>query len=54
MNSIYRVIIQGNLQQIIEELNLLEKIVLETILRVSITAKLFTQFVMDVLISSSI
>ena len=45
---IYRVIIQGNLQQIIEELNLLEKIVLENTPRVSITKQLFTQFVMDV------
>ena len=45
---IYRVIIQGNLQQIIEELPLLEKIVLENTPRVSITKQLFTQFVMDV------
>ena len=45
---IYRVIIQGNLQQIIEELTLLEKIVLENTPRVSITKQLFTQFVMDV------
>ena len=45
---IYRVIIQGNLQQIIDELNLLEKIVLENTPRVSITKQLFTQFVMDV------
>ena len=45
---IYRVIIQGNLQQIIEELALLEKIVLENTPRVSITKQLFTQFVMDV------
>ena len=45
---IYRVIIQGNLQQIIEELILLEKIVLESTPRVSITKQLFTQFVMDV------
>ena len=45
---IYRVIIQGNLQQIIEELTLLEKIVIENTPRVSITKQLFTQFVMDV------
>ena len=45
---IYRVIIQGNLQQIFEELTLLEKIVLENTPRVSITKQLFTQFVMDV------
>ena len=45
---IYRVIIQGNLQQIIEELTLLEKIVFENTPRVSITKQLFTQFVMDV------
>lgn len=45
---IYRVIIQGNLQQIIDELTLLEKIVLENTPRVSITKQLFTQFVMDV------
>ena len=45
---IYRVIIQGNLQQIIDELILLEKIVLENTPRVSITKQLFTQFVMDV------
>ena len=45
---IYRVIIQGNLQQIIEELTLLEKIVLENTPSVSITKQLFTQFVMDV------
>ncbi|MDI1474557.1 response regulator transcription factor [Streptococcus taonis] len=45
---IYRVIIQGNLQQIIEELTLLEQIVLENTPRVSITKQLFTQFVMDV------
>ena len=45
---IYRVIIQGNLQQIIEELTLLEKIVLENTPRVSITKQLFTQLVMDV------
>ena len=45
---VYRVIIQGNLQQIIDELTLLEKIVLENTPRVSITKQLFTQFVMDV------
>ena len=45
---IYRVIIQGNLQQIIDELTLLEKIVLENTPIVSITKQLFTQFVMDV------
>ena len=45
---IYRVIIQGNLQQIIDELTLLEHIVLENTPRVSITKQLFTQFVMDV------
>ena len=45
---IYRVIIQGNLQQIIDELTLLEKIVLENTPRVSITKQLFTQFVIDV------
>ena len=45
---IYRVIIQGNLQQIIDELTLLEKIVFENTPRVSITKQLFTQFVMDV------
>lgn len=45
---IYRVIIQGNLQQIIDELTLLEKIVLENTPRVSITKQLFTQFIMDV------
>ena len=45
---IYRVIIQGNLQQIIDELTLLEKIGLENTPRVSITKQLFTQFVMDV------
>ena len=47
-DPIYRVIIQGNLQQIIDELTLLEKIVLENTPRVSITKQLFTQFVMDV------
>jgi len=45
---IYRVIIQGNLQQIIDELTLLERIVLENTPRVSITKQLFTQFIMDV------
>ena len=45
---IYRVIIQGNLQQIIDELTLLEKIVLENTPIVSITKQLFTQFAMDV------
>ena len=45
---IYRVIIQGNLNQIVEELNLLEKVVLENTPRVPITKQLFTQFVMDV------
>ena len=45
---IYRVIIQGNLQQIIDELTLLEQIVLENTPRVSITKQLFTQFVIDV------
>ena len=45
---IYRVIIQGNLQQIIDELTLLEQIVLENTPRVSITKQLFTQFIMDV------
>ncbi|MBZ2109866.1 response regulator transcription factor [Streptococcus infantis] len=45
---IYRVIIQGNLQQIIDELTLLKQIVLENTPRVSITKQLFTQFVMDV------
>ncbi|HGR6685747.1 TPA: response regulator, partial [Streptococcus pneumoniae] len=45
---IYRVIIQGNLNQIVEELNLLEKVVLENTPRVSITKQLFIQFVMDV------
>lgn len=44
---IYRVIIQGNINQIIEELTLLEKVVLENT-RVAITKQLFTQFVMDV------
>lgn len=45
---IYRVIIQGNLNQIVEELNLLEKVVLENTPRVLITKQLFIQFVMDV------
>lgn len=45
---IYRVIIQGNLNQIVEELNLLEKVVLENTPRVPITKQLFIQFVMDV------
>ncbi|MBF0787214.1 MULTISPECIES: response regulator transcription factor [unclassified Streptococcus] len=45
---IYRVIIQGNLQQILEELGLLEEIVLKTTPRVSTTKQLFIQFVMDV------
>ncbi|MGT2716409.1 response regulator transcription factor [Streptococcus respiraculi] len=45
---IYRVIIQGNLQQILEELSLLEEIVLKTTPRVSTTKQLFIQFVMDV------
>ena len=45
---IYRVIIQGNINQIIEELNLLEKVVLENTPRVPITKQLFIQFVMDV------
>ena len=45
---IYRVIIQGNINQIIEELTLLEKVVLENTPRVAITKQLFTQFVMDV------
>ena len=38
---IYRVIIQGNLNQIVEELNLLEKVVLENTPRVPITKQLF-------------
>ena len=41
-------IIQGNINQIIEELTLLEKVVLENTPRVAITKQLFTQFVMDV------
>ncbi|KXU16479.1 DNA-binding response regulator, AraC family [Streptococcus oralis] len=45
---IYRVIIQGNVNQIIEELTMLEKVVLENTPRVAITKQLFTQFVMDV------
>ena len=45
---IYRVIIQGNITQIIEELTLLEKVVLENTPRVAITKQLFTQFVMDI------
>lgn len=45
---IYRVIIQGNLNQIVEELNLLEKVVLENTPRIPITKQLFIQFVMDV------
>ena len=45
---IYRVIIQGNISQIIEELTLLEKVVLKNTPRVAITKQLFTQFVMDV------
>ena len=45
---IYRVIIQGNINQIIEELTLLEKVVLKNTPRVAITKQLFTQFVMDV------
>jgi len=46
--TIYRVIIQGNINQIIEELTLLEKVVLKNTPRVAITKQLFTQFVMDV------
>lgn len=45
---IYRVIIQGNLQQILEELSILEDLVLKTTPRVSTTKQLFIQFVMDV------
>ncbi|MFB2757845.1 DNA-binding response regulator, partial [Streptococcus pneumoniae] len=45
---IYRVIIQGNLNQIVEDLNLLEKVVLENTPRIPITIQLFMQFVMDV------
>ena len=40
-DPIYRVIIQGNLNQIVEELNLLEKVVLENTPRVPITKQLF-------------
>ncbi|KXT78963.1 response regulator transcription factor [Streptococcus sp. DD13] len=44
----YRVIVQGNLQQILEELDMLEEVVLNNTPSVSITKQLFIQFVMDV------
>ncbi|KXT83444.1 DNA-binding response regulator, AraC family [Streptococcus sp. DD11] len=45
---VYRVIIQGNIAQILEELDLLEDIVLRSTPKVSITKQLFIQFIMDV------
>lgn len=44
----YRVIIQGNINQILEELDMLKGIVLSHTPRVSITKQLFIQFMMDV------
>ena len=44
----YRVIIQGNIGQILDELDLLKDIVLQNTPEVSITKQLFIQFIMDV------
>lgn len=44
----YRVIIQGNIGQILDELDLLKEIVLQNTPEVSITKQLFIQFIMDV------
>ena len=44
----YRVIMQGNIQQILEELDWLEKMILEKTPKVSLTKQLFIQFLMDV------
>ncbi|AGK71942.1 response regulator [Streptococcus cristatus] len=45
---IYRVIIQGNIGQILDELDLLKDVVLQNTPEVSITKQLFIQFIMDV------
>lgn len=45
---IYRVIIQGNLQQILDELHLVEELVQTYTPPVSVTKQLFIQFIMDV------
>ena len=45
---IYRVIIQGNIQQILEELNWLEETVKRHTPKVAIAKQLFIQFIMDV------
>ena len=45
---VYRVIIQGNIGQILDELDLLKDIVLQNTPEVSITKQLFIQFIMDV------
>ena len=45
---IYRVIIQGNIQQILEELNWLEETVKSHTPKVAIAKQLFIQFIMDV------
>lgn len=45
---IYRVIIQGNLQQIQDELHLVEGLVAKHTPQVSVTKQLFIQFIMDV------
>lgn len=45
---IYRVIIQGNLQQILDELHLVEELVKKHTPQVSVTKQLFIQFIMDV------
>lgn len=44
----YRVIIQGNINQILDELDLLKGVVLSHTPRISITKQLFIQFMMDV------
>ncbi|BAW16700.1 putative response regulator [Streptococcus intermedius] len=44
----YRVIIQGNIHQILEELDLLKEIILKNTPKVSITKQLMIQFIMDV------
>ena len=41
-------IMQGNIQQILEELDWLEKMILEKTPKVSLTKQLFIQFLMDV------
>lgn len=45
---IYRVIIQGNLQQILDELHLVEELVQKYTPQVFVTKQLFIQFIMDV------